>query len=58
MTDYMLNKTTITVPNKLRNKLWTYKKRTDSLASVIDRILKFYEENSIIEMEDDESVKE
>lgn len=52
---YMKNRTTITVTKELNNRLWTYKKkRNDSLSSVIERILNFFEKNSIIIIEDDE----
>ena len=53
---YMMDKTTIAVPDKLRDRLWMLKRKKDSLASVIERILNFYEKNSFIDMEDDESV--
>jgi len=53
---YMKNRTTITVTDKLCDRLWSHrKKRKDSLSSVIERILNFFEENSIILIEDDEN---
>ncbi len=52
---YMEDRTTITVTNKLCDRLWIYKKkRNDSLSSVIERMVNFFEENSIIVLEDNE----
>ena len=43
MTEHMENKTTITIPVVLRNKLWLLKKKGEAMYNVIERLLELNE---------------